>query len=33
MLDDDSPLKITIYHVTWLPSGNKAFTTIAIIIA
>jgi len=22
---DDSSLKITTYHVTWLPSGNKTF--------
>ena len=26
VLGDDGPLKIMTYHVTWLPSGNKAFT-------
>ena len=26
LLGDDGPLKITTYHVTWLPSRNKAFT-------
>ena len=26
VMGDDDPLKITTYHMTWLPSGNKAFT-------
>ena len=26
VLGDNGPLKITTYNVTWLPSGNKAFT-------
>ena len=26
VLGDDGPLKITNYHVAWLPSRNKAFT-------
>ena len=27
VLGDDGPWKNTIYHMTWLLSGNKAFTT------
>ena len=27
VFSDDGPLKITMYHVTWLPSINTAFTT------
>ena len=26
VLGDDGPLKITIYQVTWIPPGYKAFT-------
>ena len=32
-MQDDGPLKITIYHVTWLPSRNKAITYLLTIIA
>ena len=31
-MQDDGPLKITIYHVTWLPSRNKAFTYLLTYI-
>ena len=27
VLGDAGPLKIMTYHMTWLPSGNKAFST------
>ena len=28
VLGEDGPLKITMYHMTWLPSRNKAFTSV-----
>ena len=31
-MQDDGPLKITIYHVTWLPSRNKAFTYFTYLL-
>ena len=27
VLGDDGTMKMTSYHVTWLPSGNKTFTS------
>jgi len=30
VLGDDDPVKGTIYHVTWLPLGDKAFTSITV---
>ena len=32
VLGDDGPLKITIYHVTSLPSGMKALTTRLLLM-
>ena len=30
VLGDDGPVKISTYHMTWLPSGNKALTYLLI---